>query len=250
MELRHIGVGRCRRPDSCSKLPAAMFCPQCQAEYRQGFTRCSDCDVDLVHHLEPRLDTVELGTGELDDREADLQLIWKGHEESECVRVCRNLLKADIPYKVAQIIESTSTQMRVIKRYEIGVPKADCERARALLGIEGEFANAGDAVDEFGEDDSDEADGPESFPLDDSPPDETVRNDRYLRPWYPEDAIVEIWSQQGADISSGIQMVLKEHLIHCRLDLDSGTRKVFVATEDEARAREIVREMVNGAPPA
>jgi hypothetical protein len=26
-----------------------MYCPQCKAEYRQGFTRCSDCDVDLVN---------------------------------------------------------------------------------------------------------------------------------------------------------------------------------------------------------
>ena len=25
-----------------------MFCPECKAEYRQGFTRCSDCDVELV----------------------------------------------------------------------------------------------------------------------------------------------------------------------------------------------------------
>ena len=25
-----------------------MYCPQCKAEYRQGFTRCADCDVDLV----------------------------------------------------------------------------------------------------------------------------------------------------------------------------------------------------------
>ena len=33
-----------------------MFCPQCRSEYRQGFTRCSDCDVDLVAEL-PRDDT-------------------------------------------------------------------------------------------------------------------------------------------------------------------------------------------------
>jgi len=25
-----------------------MFCPQCGLGYRDGFTRCSDCDVDLV----------------------------------------------------------------------------------------------------------------------------------------------------------------------------------------------------------
>jgi hypothetical protein len=28
-----------------------MFCPHCQTEYRAGFTRCSDCDVDLVSDL-------------------------------------------------------------------------------------------------------------------------------------------------------------------------------------------------------
>jgi hypothetical protein len=28
-----------------------MFCPQCKAEHRSGFTRCSDCDVDLVEEL-------------------------------------------------------------------------------------------------------------------------------------------------------------------------------------------------------
>jgi hypothetical protein len=28
-----------------------MFCPECRAEYRPGFTRCSDCDVELVHEI-------------------------------------------------------------------------------------------------------------------------------------------------------------------------------------------------------
>lgn len=26
-----------------------MWCPRCGAEYVHGFTRCADCDVDLVH---------------------------------------------------------------------------------------------------------------------------------------------------------------------------------------------------------
>lgn len=33
-----------------------MFCPECRTEYRPGFTRCSDCDVDLVHEI-PERDT-------------------------------------------------------------------------------------------------------------------------------------------------------------------------------------------------
>jgi len=28
-----------------------MFCPQCQAEYQSGFTRCSECEVPLVAEL-------------------------------------------------------------------------------------------------------------------------------------------------------------------------------------------------------
>ncbi len=33
------------------------FCPECQAEYRDGFTRCYSCDVDLVDRLSDPFDT-------------------------------------------------------------------------------------------------------------------------------------------------------------------------------------------------
>lgn len=30
-----------------------MFCPQCRTEYRDGFFKCADCDIDLVDALPP-----------------------------------------------------------------------------------------------------------------------------------------------------------------------------------------------------
>jgi hypothetical protein len=30
-----------------------MFCPQCRAEYRPGFARCADCQIDLVEQFSP-----------------------------------------------------------------------------------------------------------------------------------------------------------------------------------------------------
>src|SRR4051812_23740361 len=34
-----------------SLAEVSMFCPQCKAEYRFGFTRCSDCDARLVDQV-------------------------------------------------------------------------------------------------------------------------------------------------------------------------------------------------------
>ncbi len=28
-----------------------MFCPKCRAEYREGFYKCADCDIELVDQL-------------------------------------------------------------------------------------------------------------------------------------------------------------------------------------------------------
>ena len=42
-----------------------MFCPSCKLEYRSGFTRCSDCDVDLVAALPTETALQEVGVHDL-----------------------------------------------------------------------------------------------------------------------------------------------------------------------------------------
>jgi hypothetical protein len=78
---------------------------------------------------------------------------------------------------------------------------------------------------------------------------EPKRRDTYLDPWYPEDATVEVWSQDVDDLSSAIELSLDANHIHCRCDSDKpGAKKIFVRPEDESLAREIVREIIEGTP--
>ena len=37
-----------------------MYCPRCRTEYREGFGRCTDCDVTLVNQLEAGSEQAEL----------------------------------------------------------------------------------------------------------------------------------------------------------------------------------------------
>jgi hypothetical protein len=51
----------------------SMFCPRCKAEYREGFTHCADCDVDLVYAV-----AGEAGAEPI--REGRLVQLWAGDD--------------------------------------------------------------------------------------------------------------------------------------------------------------------------
>jgi len=44
-------------------------------------------------------------------------------------------------------------------------------------------------------------------------------------------------------------MGLRENQIHARFEKANGSNAIYVMPDDEVRAREIVREVVEGAPP-
>ena len=46
-----------------------MICPECKAEYREGFTRCADCDIELVE-----ANSIENVRNVLEDCEYEIQL--------------------------------------------------------------------------------------------------------------------------------------------------------------------------------
>jgi hypothetical protein len=68
--------------------------------------------------------------------------------------------------------------------------------------------------------------------------------------WDPEDISALVWSGENIGLVGGIGLALQEHEIPYRTETQPlGTAKIFSHPEDEARARELVREVVEGLPP-
>jgi hypothetical protein len=92
-----------------------MFCPECSAEYRAGYTRCSDCAVALVSALPPE---------EVDTDHGD---------EVVTVFVTRDIVEAET---VKELLEANGIEVHV------------SGESSPLPGVPGEvrlFVNADDA---------------------------------------------------------------------------------------------------------
>jgi hypothetical protein len=189
--------------------------------------------------------------------------VWRGIDQNSCVSVCLELRNKNIPYKVAEFPTTSAFRLNSGRRYVLAVSSDDYDRAKAAVGLD-EDPPAAFSEEQWTEmenpEDPDQPEDPaqDALELDDgggqSFSDQFTRElqqrrDLYTRPWYPEDATSEIWSQTGEDDFSGaIEMTLKEHFIPCRIDREDGPGRIFVLPHDEPRAREIVQEMIDNAP--
>ena len=234
-----------REPDSPGRLPrrghqcwflscvvhsfGSMFCPQCKAEYRPGFTRCSDCEVDLVEHLAESNDSTVSSSGAT-------KRVWLCDDQESCVDVCSGLKAAGIPFRVAQ--RRKQVFWRVDEHYEVWVPAAFYDRAK-IIAEKGCF--------DFSDSDEDQR-------IMELPDADTSAVKREVRDWgwRPEDATVEVWSG-GTELKGVAWMVeasLHEHGIRTHADVtQEGFQRIFVRPEDEHEAREIMHEIKNGTPP-
>jgi hypothetical protein len=209
-----------------------MFCPQCKAEYRPGFTRCSDCSVDLVERLP------EPGRGSdavLSD--AGLRGVWTGEDQDECVSICARLRAADVPFKINQ--RRQQFLKGVVRNFRIGVPPNFCNKAKEIIE-KGRL----DFTDEKEDQQVTE------LPAENVTAASELAKNWPPERWRPENAIVEVWFENTPHHTWMIESSLRENQIHARVEvLDNGSRRVFVTSGDESRAREIVREIKDGTPP-
>lgn len=107
-----------------------MICPQCQAEYRDGFSRCADCDIDLVPARENPAALTALSVG--DPEEDPFCEFWKGTDDRLHAELLDILTEAGVPCKTRRrtdcLFNFTTSAV-----FRIGVPFSLFDKAEAAV---------------------------------------------------------------------------------------------------------------------
>ncbi|HET9400543.1 MAG TPA: hypothetical protein VFO34_06300 [Candidatus Acidoferrales bacterium] len=217
-----------------------MFCPVCKSEYREGYTRCADCDVPLVNLLAAEPESLD---------HAALARVWEGSDAHENSQVRAGLEEARIPFRVQaagpnmlslsnQAAEAIYVPHAMLDAARLAISEAIGEDAESEEGSNEETADEGFVLSQEAETDPPLPDGSGWDPA----------------AWNPEDATAKIWENRAATGSEVVIMSLEENHIHWRAndpdsESDEAITEIFVMPQDEARAREIIREVTEATPP-
>ena len=238
-----------------------MYCPTCGVEYRQGFTHCTDCDVDLVWEpprktliVRARESSGDHVPGEPGDPNSDpFCSFWKGDDARVHVELCQVLDDAGIlhntVYRRDRLFNLTN-----FPAYEVGVPFSMFERAENAV----KEAYGTDNLEDVGAQEllgrvlPERSSGHPKLSATMTPPiNEDIPgppNARGAGDWFPEDATVKVCSFGQNPPSRFLVAALHENGIRCRVDTSVCGAEIYVLPEDEVRAREIMREVVENKP--
>lgn len=229
-----------------------MICPQCHAEYRLGFTRCSDCGVDLVNETSAPTQPAVSDAVPGDPNEDPFCSFWKGQDARIHAELCEVLEESGIPHKT--IFRSDHLfNFSNFPAYEIGVPFSLFEKAEKVVQ---ETYGTDDVLDVGVRELAGEPVEPsKTVPI--LPETVAASQDELPGPpfvggnddWFPEDATDMVWSTERNEPSEFLVAALHENGIQCRLDQQGARAKLYVMPNDARRAREILREIAEAAPP-
>jgi hypothetical protein len=211
-----------------------MICPNCKCEYVKGVTQCSDCGVPLVDSLD--------SSGPDAPEAPGIVAIWEGSDPGEREIVKDALKKAGIPV-VDQELPGHLFFPSMQPKGDIYISSADEMRAKKIL------LDLGHLVDpeEMTEEDRRALELPASDgPIGDE--DSTEPADPSER-WEDDSPVAEVWDGLREDFADTLIACLQEVGIESRKFSEAERWHLLVRQEQESRAREIVREVVEASPP-
>jgi hypothetical protein len=230
-----------------------MVCPKCKSDYRQGFTRCVDCDVDLVSENSPDALASRREPTPGDPSEDPFCSFWKGEDPRVHADLCSVLDEAGIPHNTV-CRRDHLFNLSNFSSFEVGVPFSLFQKAE--LAIQNAFGTED-------EEDRETLNVPRLIPSE-SPTSiqkllaQITPSEEESSPgpptsgeeseWFPEEATVRVWNAAAGEPGDFLVAALHENGIRCRLETASRS-SLYVLPEDEPRALEIVREVVEGRPP-
>jgi hypothetical protein len=205
-----------------------MICPQCKAEYRQGFTECSDCHVSLVASLPPGDDLNPVPSG-------PLVPLWEGEDLALHASLLEELDAVGIRY----FSQPMGTSPGLRRGYTFPIQPM-VRFGHQVSVLSSNLASARRIVEKL------LAERPEDLALP-AVGDETVEapETRTIR---DTDTTCEVWAGEDEELAGFLRAALSENEIPLSTKMVSPGTKICVHPSDAVRAREIIREIVEGTP--
>lgn len=202
------------------------YCPVCGARYSATYERRTVCGLELVSE--------ELRGRPLDERQKTERIVavWRGGDPLAFSEAVNRLRDAGIRHHLHATEDHLVFELGMPRpKYMVRVFESDAPRAHELLASINESLPFGLSFTPVTEEEA-------VTPL-----------PRSGVPWNAAAATVEVWSGEDAPAAELVEACLRENRIGVRrTGLEPGKLRLFVMSADEASAREIVREVQEGAP--
>ena len=127
----------------------------------------------------------------------------------------------------------------------IFVSAVDLESAKAVLND----LEAWDEPEELSEGEPESAELPEVKGSEKDVDEEDDVEADTSEEWHDDDLVAEVWKGSEEDLADTLSICLREVGIGTHKSLEGGIWHLVVRPEKEARAREVVREVVEASPP-
>jgi len=208
-----------------------MLCPSCNAKFPHGTVFCSRCHVTLINDLAEADETVEKAYPG-----SALVHLWRGEDAALHASLLEALTAAGIPFYEQPLGAGPSARPidRLLEHahprfgFEVAVLSSRLAQAEVILE---KLLHEGPVDMALAADDANER----ATPLG--------------RKSASGLATCEVWAGEDETLAGFLEAALRENQITVRMESHGQRSSIYAPPEEELRAKEIIQEIVEGAPP-